>query len=40
MDIVNDVISKVYKAKKERGMKIFINKAIRICRTTENRYFI
>ena len=40
IDFVKELIGKAYKAKKERGMKIFINHAIRVCRTTENKHFL
>ena len=40
IDFVKELIGKAYKAKKERGMKIFINQAIRGCRTTENKHFL
>ncbi|MGN1356789.1 MAG: transposase [Succinivibrionaceae bacterium] len=40
IDLVKELIGKAYKAKKERGLKIFINQAIRVCRTVENKHFL
>ena len=40
IDFLKELIGKAYKAKKERGMKIFINQTIRICRIAENKHFL
>lgn len=39
MDMVKVLVDKAYKAETERGMKIYINRAIRTCRSTENKHF-
>jgi transposase len=39
MDIVKELVDKAYKSETERGMKIYINRAIRTCRSTENKHF-
>ena len=39
MDLVKEMVNNAYQARTERGMKIFINRAIRTCRDTRNKYF-
>ena len=40
VDIVKVQLVKAYKTTSERGMKIHINRIIRICRATKNKHFI
>ena len=40
LDLVKEQLSKAYKTLSERGMKIHINRIIRICRATGNKHFI
>ncbi|MEE8792626.1 MAG: ISL3 family transposase [Erysipelotrichaceae bacterium] len=39
MDLVKEMVNKAYQARTERGMQIFINRAIRTCRETGNKHF-
>ncbi len=40
LDLVKEQLAKAYRTPSERGMKIHINRIIRICRETENKHFI
>lgn len=40
LDLVKEQLSKAYRTPSERGMKIHINRIIRICRATGNKHFI
>lgn len=39
MYVVKEMVNKAYQVTTERGMKIFINRAIRTCRDTMNKHF-
>lgn len=39
-DLVKEQLSKAYSTNSERGMKIHINRIIRICEATENKHFM
>ena len=39
-DLVKEQLDKAYTTKSERGMKIHINRIIRICKATENKHFL